>query len=41
MVRAENAVVHAGNTSSVFKGKKAALGSVRKVNFKGGLVFRR
>lgn len=40
-MRAENAVVHTGNTSSMFKAKKAPLASDRKINFKGGPVFRR
>lgn len=40
-MRAVNAVVHTGNTPSMFKAKKATLAGDRKINFKGGLVFRR
>lgn len=40
-MRAVNAVVHTGNTSSMFKAEKATLASDRRINFKGGLVFRR
>lgn len=33
-MRAVNAVVRTGNTSSVFKARKATLASDRKINFK-------